>query len=101
MPNKKLESNELVMKAAVTPSSDGNDHEREGPADDEPQQPGAVRPEGDAQAELGRPLRDGIVDDTVNADSRQEQREPAEACGQQRQQPFVDERLITPPRRAS
>ena len=79
MPNRKLASSELVMNAAVTPSSDRNDHERERSADDEPQQTRAASPEGDSQPELAGALRDGIRDDPVHADSREQQRESAEA----------------------
>ena len=82
------------VNAAATPSTTASDHEREGPADDQPQQARASGAEGDPQPELGGALRDGIGDDAVDANAGEQQREPAEAAGQQRQQALVDQPLV-------
>ena len=100
MPNRKLESSELVMNAAATPSSAATMTSVSVPRMTSHSNPARLSAESHPQPELGGALRDRIGDDTVDADAGEQQREPAEAAGQQRQQALVDEPLVTLRRRA-
>ena len=79
------------MNAAVTPSSTATITSVRVPRMTSHSSPARLSAEGDAQPELGGPLRDGIGDHAVHSDSREQQGQPAEAGGQQRQQALVDE----------